>query len=309
MNSLGLFLVVLQFISGSVSDTQSHIFGVFNIFAKNYSTTDLATSLNSIIGPIRNPNSPELEIGARAAIIMDDSSGKILFSKSSTTKLPMASITKLMTALVALDNLNYKTDSIITVPASATSETGSRMNLEAGEHISAGNLLKGMLIASANDAAATLAATTAYNRERFVGQMNAKAKELELTDTHFANPTGFDAPNHYSTALDLAKLTQHALKNPVIAKAVATQKVTLTDATLTRKHTVTTTNQLLAKYDNVIGVKTGTTDEAGLSLITAATSRSGQKVIVVLLASPDRFGEGSKALDWALTYHSWIEPV
>lgn len=309
MNSLGLFMVVLQFISGSVSDTQSHIFGVFNIFAKNYSTTDLATSLNSIIGPIRNPNSPELEIGARAAIIMDDASGKILFAKSSTTKLPMASITKLMTALVALDNLSHKTDTIITVPAIATNETGSRMKLETGERITSGNLIKGMLIASANDAAATLASTTAKNREQFVIQMNAKAKTLGLTSTNFANPTGFDAPNHYSSALDLARLTQEALKNPVIAQTVAMQKATITDISGNRKHPVTTTNHLLAKYDNVIGVKTGTTDEAGLSLITAATSRSGQTVIVVLLASPDRFGEGGKALDWALTNHSWIEPV
>lgn len=309
MNSLGLFLVVLQFISGSVSDTQSHIFGIFNIFAKNYSTTDLATSLNSIIGPIRNPNSPELELGARAAIIIDDASSKVLYNKSSTTKLPMASITKLMTAVVALDNLNHKTDTIITVPASATAETGSRMNLETGERMSSGNLIKGMLIASANDAAATLAATTARTREQFVNQMNSKAKELGLNNTNFENPTGFDAPNHYSTALDLAKLTQHALKNPVIAQAVSTQKITLSDISQNKKHTVTNTNQLLGKYDNVIGVKTGTTEEAGLSLIAAATSRSGQTVIVVLLASPDRFAEGSQALDWALSNHSWIEPL
>ena len=139
--------------------------------------------------------------------------------------------------------------------------------------------------------------------------MNAKAKALGLDDTHFINPTGFDAVGHYSTAADLAKLTQYALANPTIAKIVAMPKVTVTDITGVHRYAINNTNQLVGKYPEVIGVKTGTTEEAGTSLITAAKGSADQVIIVVLLDSPDRFGEGKRALDWALKNHSWIEPL
>lgn len=309
MQGIGLLLILLQFLSGNVSDSQSHLFGIFNVFSKDYSTTSLASSLNSIIGPVRHFDAPQLELGARSAIVIDSASGKVLFAQDPAEKLPIASITKLMTAVVAVDNLGTNLDKVITVPVIATKESGSRMNLEAGTRFTAHNLLRGMLVGSANDAAVALANTTAKDQATFIGQMNAKAKALGLEDTHFINPTGFDAAGHYSTAADLAKLTQYALANPTIAKIVAMPKVTVTDITGVHRYAINNTNQLVGKYPEVIGVKTGTTEEAGTSLITAARGSADQVIIVVLLDSPDRFGEGKRALDWALKNHSWIEPL
>ena len=309
MNSLGLFLIILQFLSGSVSNTESHLLGIFNIFDKNYSVQNLALSLNAIIGPVRNLQTEDIELGARGAIIIDNASSKVLYNKNANQQLPIASLTKLMTAIVSLDNLVVRTGTIITVHAEATLESGSRMYLVAGEKLTAHSLLKGLLIESANDAAATLSLTTDADKQQFVDKMNQKAKDLGLRDTHFANPTGFDAPNHYSSASDLAKLTQFALQNQVIADIIKTPQTTVVDVSQANRHTLVNTNQLVGKFPNVIGVKTGTTGEAGTSLIVAGRGSANQIVIVVLLDSPDRFGEGKKALDWALNGHSWIEPI
>lgn len=309
MNSLGLFLIILQFLTGSVSDSQSRILGLFNILSQEHSVADLATGLNFIVGPIRHPSAPELTLGSRAVVIIDDASGKVLYDQSSTTRLPMASITKLMTALVVLDATNNQTNGIVTVASQATAETGSKMYLLENERITVHNLLRGLLIQSANDAAVALAYGTTRNQDEFIQRMNAKATSLGLTNTRFANPTGFDAPGHYSTAQDIAKLAQVALANPIIADIVTTQRLTVQDTSRTHNHTLTTTNQLLGQYKNVIGVKTGTTGEAGASFVTSAVGAAGQKVIVVLLDSPDRFGEARQALDWALQNHSWIEPL
>ena len=309
MNSLGLFLVILQFLSGSVSDTQSRVFSMFNILSEKHSVADLAAGLNFIIGPVRHPSAPELTLGSQAAIIIDDASGKVLFEKNATDRLPMASITKLMTALVVLDATNNQTSAVVTVASQATAETGSKMFLLGNEKITVQNLLRGLLIESANDAAVALGYGTTRNMSEFVRRMNAKAVTLGLEDTHFSNPTGFDAPDHYSTASDLAKLAQAAIRNPILANIMTTKQITVQDISGQHKHTLTTTNKLLGQYQNVIGIKTGTTGEAGASLVTCAVGAAGQKVIVVLLDSPDRFGEGKQALDWALQNHSWIEPL
>ncbi|MEZ4210590.1 MAG: D-alanyl-D-alanine carboxypeptidase family protein [Patescibacteria group bacterium] len=309
MQSLGILLVIIQLLTGQISDTQSHLLGLFNILSKDYSVHNLAFSLNSIIGPIQKPNAQELELNSRAAIIIDNDSGKILYNKSADDRLRVASITKLMTALVALDNLQGNLDRVITVPAVGAAEGGSSMDLTTGEKLTAHDLLRGLLIASANDAAVTFANTTSATPELFIQQMNTKAATLGLRDTHFVNPTGFDAPNHYSTAEDIAKLAQYALKDPIISAIVATPKLTIASLNTNQKHNLANTNQLVGQYDNIIGVKTGTTGEAGPSLVVAAKGTANQKVIVVLLDSPDRFGEGKRALDWAFSNFSWIEPL
>lgn len=309
MQSLGILLVIIQLLTGQISDTQSHLLGLFNILSKDYSVQNLAFSLNSIIGPIQKPHAEELTLNSRAAIIIDNDSGKVLYQKSADDRLRIASITKLMTALVALDNLQGNLDRVITVPAVGANEGGSSMDLKSGEKLTAHDLLRGLLIASANDAAVTFANTTSASPDLFIQQMNTKAATLGLRDTHFVNPTGFDAPNHYSSAEDIAKLAQYALKDPVISAIVSTPKLTVASLNSSQKHNLINTNQLVGQYDNIIGVKTGTTGEAGPSLVVAAKGSANQKVIVVLLDSPDRFGEGKRALDWAFSNYSWIEPL
>lgn len=309
MGSLALLLAILQFFTSAVGGAQSQPFSIFNFFNYDYSAADFATNLNYLIGPIRNPSVADLNLTAKAAIIVDVNSDRTLYAKNETTRLPMASITKIMTALVALDKFGSQLNTVITVPVEALDVTGSKMSLYAGEKITAHNLLKGALIESANDAGMTLAYAVSDSPDQFVTLMNQKAKALGLVDTNFANPIGFDGDNHYSTAKDLAELTRVALDNRTFASIVATPKTTVQDVTGKFVHQLTNTNKLLGQFKNVIGVKTGTTEEAGESLDAAVSGDSGQTVIVVLLDSSNRFQEGKKALDWALKAYSWIEPL
>jgi len=282
---------------------------IFNIFSPNYSAADFAQNLNYLIGPIRNPSYPDLAVNARAAIITDLNSDRILYAKNADAELPMASLTKIMTALVALDKFTGQLNTVVTVPAEALTVTGSKMFLYANERLTVLGLLKGTLIESANDAAMALAYTTGGDLKQFVALMNQKAQDLGLGQTHFTNPVGLDEDQHYSTARDLAELTRVALENQTFAEIVATPKATVRDISGKFVHSLTTTNKLLGQYQNVIGVKTGTTEEAGESLVASAVGDSGQKVIAVLLDSPSRFQEGKNALDWALKAYSWIEPL
>lgn len=309
MGNFALLLVILRFFTGALDYSQQQLFHVFNIFDQNYSAADFANSLNYLIGPIRNISVPDLEVNARAAIVTDLNSDRVLYAKDADAHLPMASITKIMTALIAFDHYNNRLDAIVRVPAEALDVTGSKMYLYAGEDITAYNLLKGLLINSANDAGMTFAYAISGSPEKFAELMNQKAAALKLNNTHFVNPIGFDAEGHYSTAKDLAELTKFALTNKTFANIVNTQNTTVKDITGKFVHKLTNTNKLLGQYDNVIGVKTGTTEEAGESLVAAVAGDSGQTVVVVLLDSPNRFQEGKKALDWSLRAYSWIEPL
>lgn len=309
MGNLALLLVILRFFTGALDTTQQQLLGVFDIFNQQYSAADFANSLNYFIGPIRNPSFEDLNLDAKAAIITDVKSNRVLYAQNSATQLPIASLTKIMTALVTLDHYGTQLNSVITVPVEATAVTGSKMSLYANERLTVNNVLKGALIASANDAAITLAYAVSSTPDDFVGLMNQKAAALGLTRTHFTNPIGFDNDQHYSTAEDVAELTRVAMSNRIFADTVAISKITVRDVTGRFVHPLTTTNKLLGQYQNVTGVKTGTTEEAGESLVVTVTGDSNQQVIAVLLDSPNRFQEGRRALDWALKAYSWIEPL
>ena len=308
MKTLSLLLVVIHFFTGALSSIQSQLFGAFNIFDANYSLEQFSRNLNLLIGPIRNPAYGDLELQARSAVILDFESNRTLFSKNPDEKLPMASITKIMTALVVLDTYT-NLETVITIPEAATKSNGSRMYLYAGESLTVRNLLKGLLINSANDVALTFALRIGGSTDKFAQMMNAKATQLGLFSTHFVNPTGFDDPGHYSTARDIANLTRIGLMDPTFAEIVSVSKTTVYDVTRKFSHELKNTNELVGRYTNVIGVKTGTTEEAGQSLVASARGDSGQEVIAVLLNSPDRFEEGKRALDWALKAYSWVEVV
>lgn len=309
MKSLVLVMVIAQFFAGALNTVQGQLLKTFNIFDTNYSLASFVQNLNTLLGPIKNPGYPKLDLAARSVMILDQDSGRVLYAQNADTRMSMASLTKIMTALVVLDKYQNNLDMPIQVSSLAAEATGSQMYLYKNEKLTAYSLLKGLLIQSANDAATVFATEIADDSSSFVKTMNFKAQKMGLINTHFTNAIGFDDANHYTTARDMAEITRIAMNNPVFAEIVAIDKTTVYDITGRLSHSLDNTNKLIGRYQNVIGVKTGTTDEAGESLVAAVMGSSGQKVIVVLLDSPDRFGEGRKALDWALKAYSWIEAL
>ena len=236
-------------------------------------------------------------IQARAAILVDRASNAVLWTKNPDDPLPMASTTKMMTALVALETLSP--DQRVTVPSEAVVGQAS-MGLDPGEAVSVETLLYGALLVSGNDAAMTLAIRAAGNVDAFVERMNARAAEWGLNNTHFANPHGLDAPDHVSSALDLAALGRRVLSNPLLASIVATRSIVIGGYSLTN------TNKLLTSYPGADGVKTGTTDAAGQVLVASAT-RGKNSAISVVMNSPDRFAESTRLLDFYFDNWQWID--
>ena len=219
---------------------------------------------------------------ARAYYVVNASTGEVLASQAAHARLPIASITKLMTVLVALDRL--KPDQIVTVTGQAAAVGESRIPLHAGQRVSVRDLLKGALIQSANNAADALASAAAGgDTRRFVVWMNERARRLGLRDTHFARPDGLDTPNHVSSARDVAVLAQIAMHSPLVRSIVRERSDTIEDGTFV----VHTWNDLLGAFPGLIGVKTGHTGQAGWCEV-AAARRPGYTVYAVVLGSPTR---------------------
>ena len=235
---------------------------------------------------------------AKAMALLDADSGTLLAEKSADEHLPMASTTKIMTALVVLDHLPL--DRVVTVSPEAVGIEGSSVYLYAGEQITVETLLYALLLSSANDAAVALAIETAGSVADFAALMNEKATALELKNTHFCNPHGLHDEAHYTTARELALLTAHALKNEHFAKIVATRKHAApqngTDATrLFLNH-----NRLLSSYADTIGVKTGFTKAAGRCLVSAA-KRDDLTLICVTLSCPDDWRDHTALLSFGFS--------
>jgi D-alanyl-D-alanine carboxypeptidase len=240
-------------------------------------------------------------VRSRAGLMMDANSGTLLRQWNADSSLPMASVTKLMTVLVALETLSP--DEMVTVPAEALNLPAGyvRMGLDAGEKIHVRTLLYGALLPSGNDAAMTLAIRAAGSEAAFVKKMNQRAQEWGLTETHFVNPHGIDAPDHYASAKDLAQLGLRALQNPIIAEIVATPVKDI------EGYHLINTNQLLKTYDGAYGVKTGTTDNAGQVLIGAARRPGQGNVLTVVMHSSDRFAETTDLMDFYFSHWVWID--
>lgn len=237
---------------------------------------------------------------AKAAVVMDVASEAILFSKDEKTQLWPASTTKVMTALVVLDSYNLEDIVEIKSPIS----DGSRMGLIEGEKITVENLLYGLLIQSANDAAYALASYHVNGAGEFVGLMNQKATEIGLENTHFIDPAGFDNQKQFTTASDLAKLALVAMKNRTIAKMVGIPQITVSDTDYIHFHKLRTVNQLLGSVPGVAGIKTGQTENAKENLINL-TKRDGKEILTVILGSDDRFGETKTLTFWSFDNFEW----
>lgn len=260
--------------------------------------------------PVLGAESSFPVISAQGAIAVDLNSGIPLYEKNPDEKLLPASTAKIITALVALDI--YDLDQILTVPKGAAVD-GQKMGLYTGEQMTVENLLYGLLVYSANDAAMTLAGNFPVSSESgvnsfdaFVASMNEKAGDLSMKDSHFENPVGLDGIYQTTTARDLIRASEVALKNPVFAKIVATKSLTVTDVSGKSVYYLKNINELLGNVPGVLGVKTGWTENARENLVTYV-ERDGHEVLIAILGSQDRFGETKELIDWIFENYMWQE--
>ena len=217
-----------------------------------------------------------------------------LWGQALGTRLPPASLTKLMTALLAQQHGELQ--QMATVSATAAAMTGARLGLKAGQQISRQDLLTAMLLGSGNDACVALAESIAGSEAAFVTQMNAAAARWHLSDTAFANACGFDAEQHYSSVRDLVRLTEKVLAEPALKQLVALPEARITVSGKSR--VVKSSNALLGRLPGAIGVKTGYTNKAGKCII-ALTERNGVQVLAVFLNAPDRWWDLAAIIELA----------
>ena len=235
------------------------------------------------------------EIFADGAVLIDGRSREILYSKECDKRLPMASTTKIMTALVAAETLSG--DEYVKVPKECAGIEGSSIYLEVGETVSGKTLLYGIMLDSGNDAATALAILSCGSVERFAEKMNERAKSLGLTSTNFTNPHGLPDDNHYTTAYELAVIASEAMKNDKVAEAVSSVNAVAGGENGEKRRYFTNHNKLLRLYDGACGVKTGFTRAAGRCLVSAA-KRDGTLLIAVTLGCPDDWNAHISMLDY-----------
>ena len=235
-----------------------------------------------------------LSLSAQSAVLIDARDGRVLYEKDADTPRPMASTTKIMTAVVALESCDV--NEIIEIADEAVGVEGSSIYLQKGERMTLLELLYALLLQSANDAAVAIAVGVGGSVGNFADMMNEKAVSLGLTSTHFENPNGLDADGHVTTARELALLTAYALKNPTFAEIVATykRKISGPDGTV---RLVVNHNKLLNMYDGCVGVKTGFTKKSGRCLVSAAC-RESLTLVSVTLSAPDDWRDHMAMLNY-----------
>lgn len=234
---------------------------------------------------VSNSHTEELNLNSRIAIAYDRKSGKVIWGKNENKRTAMASTTKIMTAIVLIENADL--NQTITISAKSAGTGGSRLGLKKDDKILLKDLLYGLMLKSGNDAAVAIAETVGGSVEGFAELMNNKAQELKLENTHFVTPHGLDNPEHYTTAYELAKLADYAMKNETFAKVVNTKNYTVTINGYPKN--ITNTNELLGYLNGVNGVKTGFTNNAGRCLVTSVNRNGFEIITVVLQADTKKF--------------------
>ena len=238
-----------------------------------------------------------LKIDSRIALIYDRASGRILYEKNGNKQTPMASTTKIMTAIVVIENANLK--DTVTIDAKAAGTGGSRLGLKKNDKITVNDLLYGLMLRSGNDAAVALANYVGGSIEGFAKMMNEKAKEMGLKDSHFIVPHGLDNEGHYTTAYELAKMADYALKMDKFKEIVSTKSTTININGYSRA--INNTNQLLGSISGVYGVKTGFTNGAGRCLVSACKKNQLDIITVIIGAdtSKQRTSDTIKLIKYA----------
>lgn len=238
----------------------------------------------------------DIQVSAASAILYHPASGSFLYEKNADKRRGIASTTKIVTALTVLKH-EKELDRTVGIPKEACGIEGSSLYLKAGQTLSVRDLLLGLMLASANDAATALAVISAGSVDAFADRMNETAREYGLSDSHFANPHGLDAEEHYSTARDLAKITAAALENEVFREIVSTKRAVIgeTEPRYLHNH-----NKLLDLFPDCIGVKTGFTKKCGRCLVSAA-ERNGELLIAVTLDDPNDWNDHSSLLEYGFS--------
>lgn len=247
-------------------------------------TIDVNSEISETLSNTTSTLDP-MSINARACIVLDRKSNRIIYGKNEKNKVKMASTTKIMTATIVIEN--YDLSKTVEISKKAAGTGGSRLGLKEGDKISVFDLLHGLMLCSGNDAAVALAESIAGGISEFSDMMNNKAKELGLENTHFESPHGLDSDNHYTTAYDLSILTNYALNNETFLNIVGTKNYTVTINGYPKN--ITNTNELLGTLNGVYGVKTGFTNGANRCLVTACKRNDLDIICVVLGCDTKRF--------------------
>lgn len=281
---------------------------IFNMIGIVYADDELEEfleneELNESIS-VSNESTDEPIINSRIGVIYDRKSGRVIWGKNDNKRSAMASTTKIMTCIIVLENANLNEE--VTVSSRAAGTGGSRLGLKKGDKITIHDLLYGLMLRSGNDAAVALAEHVGGDKERFAKLMNNKAKELGLKDTHFVTPHGLDDPEHYTTAYELAQITDYALKNETFAKIVNTKDYTISINGYSKG--LTNTNELLGYLQGVNGVKTGFTNNAGRCLVTSVNRNNFEIITVVLGADTKkiRTADSIKLIEYAYKNYKHI---
>ena len=236
--------------------------------------------------PVKAQEQEELRLYSQSVVLMDGLSGRILYGKNAEQIRPMASTTKIMTCILALDN--SKMNETVKFSARATALEPTKLYARTGETFYMRDLLYSLMVPSHNDTAAAIAEHISGSQSKFVSLMNKKAAQLGCTDTHFATPNGLDAGyTHYTTASDLAKIARYAIKKPAFRKIISTKSYSFKSLNTNRRFTVSTTNALLGNMPGVIGMKTGYTNKAGHCFVGLCQSQKGNTYISVVLGGPN----------------------
>lgn len=247
----------------------------------------------------------DLGLNAKSAILMEESTGNILYESNPDERLPIASVTKVMTMLLimeAVDSGKISLDDMVTVSENAMSYGGSTMFLETGEQLTVNDMLKGIAVASANDGCVAMAEHLAGSESAFVDMMNEKAKELGMENTHFMNTNGLDEDDHYSSARDVAIMSRELMKHETIFNYTSIWMDTLRGG----KFQLANTNKLIRFYDGANGLKTGSTSKA-LCCFSAAAKRNDMQLIAVVLGAPtsaERFASAKSLLDYGFANYA-----
>ncbi len=255
---------------------------------------------------VANANYNTSLTGARSMVLIEQNSKRVLVEKNANQKLAMASTTKIMTALVALDS-KKDLDTPFVVSDEAVGIEGTSIYLRKGEKLTLKELLYGLMLPSGNDASVAIAAYVGDGSvQTFVNKMNAKAKKVGAVNTNFINPHGLDAKGHYTTAYDLALITAEALKHPLFEEICTTKNIQITSIPEVGNRFLRNKHKLLRSYEGFTSGKIGFTDNAGRCLVTSA-KRDGMSLIAVVLNCPNMFLDSAKVLDYGFNNYSLVE--
>ncbi|MCI7260517.1 MAG: D-alanyl-D-alanine carboxypeptidase family protein [Selenomonas sp.] len=252
----------------------------------------------------------DLKLTAQSAILIEASTGRVIWEKDADVRHYPASMTKMMTGILALEKLLPKADVVISPNAAATEDCP--LEIVAGECLSADNIITGMLMESDNGAAVAIAEAVDGSVSQFVQRMNERAQEIGMSNTHFVNPNGLTEANHYSTARDMAKLARFAMNNKKFREIVSTKKQVIHWEVPARQQKLAeNTNKLLANYNGMNGIKTGWTKAAG-GCLAASARRNGVELIAIVMQTPgpdDRFADASKLLDYGFKQVKMVKGI